>query len=133
MVNLKIPIWAFVVFAFLMLWIGFFAGRTSELNHSAKDMAFASSVHMNELIELLSQLPGLSYEEHVMTLDNPPELVHIRYSTAFIDKSHAFGGIKNVPWDKWTIQEKMYLCAYGSSGNKMSKEDIQEIREKYEE
>ena len=56
----------------------------------------------------------------------------VTYETSFSDKAKQYGGIKNVPWDNWTIEEKMYLCAYGSSGNKLSQKDIQEIKNKYE-
>ena len=41
------------------------------------------------------------------------------------------GSIHNTPWNELSIQEKMYLCAYGSSGNKLSKQDLKEITEKY--
>lgn len=40
---------------------------------------------------------------------------------------------KSTPWDSLSIQDKMFLCAYGSSGNKMSKLDIKEIVKRYGE
>jgi hypothetical protein len=40
---------------------------------------------------------------------------------------------KETPWDSLSIQDKMFLCAYGSSGNKLSKQDIKEITERYGE
>lgn len=43
------------------------------------------------------------------------------------------GSIKQTPWDEFTLQEKMLLCAYGSPGNKMSQEDIARIGEVYGE
>ena len=80
--------------------------------------------------KLICQLPGLTYIEYVRSLDNK-RLVEVKYSTFFIEKSFRYGHIKNVPWDDWTIEEKMYLCAYGSSGNKLNKKDIEEIEKRY--
>ena len=44
---------------------------------------------------------------------------------------NTYGSIKNVPWDEFTLEEKMLLCAYGSPGNKLSDTDVQEVIEKY--
>ena len=38
---------------------------------------------------------------------------------------------KTTPWNDLSIQDKMFLCAYGSSGNKLSKKDLVEIERKY--
>jgi hypothetical protein len=38
---------------------------------------------------------------------------------------------KSTPWDSLSIQDKMFLCAYGSSGNKLNREDLKEITERY--
>jgi len=34
--------------------------------------------------------------------------------------------IHEVPWDSFTVQEKMFLCAFGSPGNKMDVDEFQE-------
>ena len=39
--------------------------------------------------------------------------------------------IHDLPWSYWTIQEKMFLCAFGSSGNRLNKDDMQKIQEKW--
>lgn len=38
---------------------------------------------------------------------------------------------KSTPWSALTIQDKMFLCAYGSSGNKLNKQDLKELTERY--
>lgn len=35
------------------------------------------------------------------------------------------------PWSSLSIQNKMVLCAYGSSGNKLNKNDMKEIEDIY--
>ena len=37
------------------------------------------------------------------------------------------GTFKDIPWDEFTIQEKMMLCAYGSPGNLFSTKDMEDI------
>lgn len=34
-------------------------------------------------------------------------------------------------WNSIDIKDKMVLCAYGSSGNKLGKQDLKEITERY--
>lgn len=38
---------------------------------------------------------------------------------------------KETSWDSLSIQDKMFLCAYGSSGNKLNREDINQIEKEY--
>jgi hypothetical protein len=42
-----------------------------------------------------------------------------------------YGSIKDTPWEEFTIKEKMLLCAYGSSGNKLSSRDMFKVFRKY--
>lgn len=42
----------------------------------------------------------------------------------FVDK---YGSIHSTPWREFSIQEKLLLCAFGSPGNKLSDEDMQEV------
>jgi len=46
-------------------------------------------------------------------------------------RSKNYGSLHETPWSEFTIEEKMYLCAFGSSGNKFSQDDMGEIKEKY--
>jgi len=41
------------------------------------------------------------------------------------------GSIKDTPWEEFTLEQKMLLCAYGSPGNRMSVDDINEIHVKF--
>ena len=58
-----------------------------------------------------------------------------RFYMADADRHRAlvlkYGSIKTTPWDEFLIREKMFLCAYGSPGNKLSADEIQEIMLKY--
>ena len=42
-----------------------------------------------------------------------------------------YGTIHDTPWEEFNIREKMFLCAYGSPGNKLSAEDGLEILDEY--
>ena len=86
---------------------------------------------INELTDIIYSLPGLTYFAYERDLDTNKKNIGIRYSTFFMEKSKAYLGIKHVPWDKWSIEEKMYLCAYGSSGNKLNKQDLKELTKRY--
>lgn len=45
--------------------------------------------------------------------------------------SIVYNSLHNTPWQVLTIQDKMFLCAYGSSGNKLNKQDLAEITKRY--
>lgn len=45
--------------------------------------------------------------------------------------SLGYPSVHDTPWNEFTIQEKMFLCAYGSPGNSLSDEEIGEIKEVY--
>ena len=55
----------------------------------------------------------------------------IRRSARTFEACHKYGDLHSTPWSFFTIDEKMYLCAYGSSGNKLSNKEIDQIRKKY--
>ncbi len=51
----------------------------------------------------------------------------VNYETAVENVYKGRVKIKEVPWDEFDIKQKMLLCAYGSSGNRMSVRDIVEV------
>ncbi len=53
------------------------------------------------------------------------------WHTLWIKYGPEYGTIHNTPWEKFNIKEKMFLCAYGSTGNKMSVEDLTEVIANY--
>jgi hypothetical protein len=89
------------------------------------------SLQLEDKEYYINMLPGISYYRH--NIDENGRIFDVSYSTTFMDKSFTFGRgvMKDVPWSEWSIEEKMYLCAYGSSGNKLNKKDMQEIKERY--
>jgi hypothetical protein len=42
-----------------------------------------------------------------------------------------YGSIHDTPWEEFDIREKMFLVAYGSSGNRFSDKDLDEIEKKF--
>lgn len=94
---MKIPVWVFIVFSCLMMWIGFCYGNGKGYKEGIDDTLFSEKF-------ILSQ-----YQEHIAQ----------------------HGSLHDTPWKEFTIQEKMYLCAYGSSGNKLTKNDMTEVQKLY--
>jgi len=69
---------------------------------------------------------GVGYNRCLQDYAGP---ISIQTNIQFVGQR--YGSIHNTPWDQWTIQQKMYLCAFGSSGNKFNDRDMQKIKEKY--
>lgn len=51
----------------------------------------------------------------------------IVFGNRIADLQKEYGSMKDTPWNEFTIQEKMYLCAYGSPGNRMNHKDINQL------
>ncbi len=66
-----------------------------------------------------------AYSDYVMMMTNRNQ----RFAV-FIER---YGSIHDTPWKAFNTREQMFLCSYGSPGNKMDSEDLFKVFRKFGE
>lgn len=73
--------------------------------------------------------------EYVRGLKDGAEGIKVEYNSVWrilwAKYGPKYGSIHATPWEEFELEEKMFLCAYGSPGNTLSRQDMMDVANKY--